>query len=170
MPLENFKLPEPFAPWSKNWWNKLKLVLADTFYHEIIDGEGIEIDYPRPGRALIEIDYDQDRTPFPGASGESTEEGGTAAPGVPFPVTLSSPAGASGSDTTQCAYTYTVTTAVGGVQLATSLNPASSPHVHNRPSLGEMVAADHGMAYYKADGTLVVYDCNEVPAVEDCTP
>lgn len=168
MPIENFKLPEPFAPWRRDWWERLKLVLQDVFVHSIEEGEGVEISYARPGRVLIEVDYDEDRSVYPSTSGDPENAAGIA-PGVVFAVDMTQTAGDGGDETGGASWTYTVDNAITGSELATGLNPSSSPHTHKRPSLGEMVAATHGLAYYKLDGTLVVHSCNEVPAVEDCS-
>jgi hypothetical protein len=92
------------------------------------------------------------------------------APASPlFPVNMTQTGGSSGDETEDASWTYTVTDTITGTQLDTAVDPAASPHTHARPSLGEMVAATKGIAYYLDDGTLVVHSCNEVPAVEDCT-
>lgn len=85
-----------------------------------------------------------------------------------FPVTLTGDGGSAGDDTTQCSFTYTISDAITGAELATSVSPITSPNVCARPSVGAMVAATHGMAYTKADGTLVLCQCNETLGVEDC--
>jgi hypothetical protein len=90
--------------------------------------------------------------------------------GVTFPIVLSSSAGTAGDQTTQCAFTYTVSN-LNSVSLGTTINPTSSPHTYNRPSLGKMVAGDGGLAHYKlvtGTPTLVITWVNEVSEVAAC--
>ena len=90
--------------------------------------------------------------------------------GTMIALDLTQTGGSAGDDTTQCSYTYTVAT-LGGINLATVVNPTASPHVYNRPSLGAMVAADAGIGYWQDNaGTpeLVIVHINEVPDPEAC--
>lgn len=86
-----------------------------------------------------------------------------------FPITLSQTGGSAGNSTTQCSFTYTVTDPETSAQLGTGVNPTSSPHTWNRPSLGTLVAADSGMAFYNASDQLVIVFVNETPDVEACS-
>jgi len=85
-----------------------------------------------------------------------------------FPVTLSQTGGSAGTDTAQCSYTYTVAELVSGTSLATAVNPTSSPHRHQRPTVGLMLEATAGLATFGADGELAVMWINEVPDQEAC--
>ena len=79
-----------------------------------------------------------------------------------FRVTVATDGGSAGDATTQCSFTYTVTS-LGGVELATAKTPTKA-----RPALGVMVVGDDiGWAYYDADG-LQLWDANEVVSTEAC--
>lgn len=90
------------------------------------------------------------------------------APPLVFPITLSSPTGAAGDKDTQCSRTYTVTDAITKIELGTSINPSASPHVWRRHPKGTMTEATAGLAYRKADGTLVITWINEVLNTGPC--
>jgi len=83
-------------------------------------------------------------------------------PFVCFAVTVSNDGGSAGDKTTQCDFTYTVTTK-NGVQLATAAAPENQ-----RPAAGKLVAATLGMGYYDAAGAFVLSWVNETLAVEAC--
>ena len=84
-----------------------------------------------------------------------------------IPVVFSSSAGATGNAAQKCAYTYTLTNALTDVELGTTINPTTSPHKHQRPTVGYCMPATFGLAYYDA-GTLTIAYCNEIPDAEAC--
>ena len=88
--------------------------------------------------------------------------------GTEFPITLSYPAGDTGSLTTQCAYTYTVTNTLTGLQLGTAVDPTATPHLWRRATLGYYIAATAGRAYINASGAYVITWTNEVADQEAC--
>jgi len=84
-----------------------------------------------------------------------------------FPITLSQTGGSQGTNSTAASWTYTVTHAISGKELATGVNPVSSPHTYNRPSSGQLSTADAGYAHY--DGAdLVIGYINERPGPGAC--
>jgi hypothetical protein len=91
--------------------------------------------------------------------------GGGAAPGGQFAVLVYIDGGSAGSSSTDCTYTYTVRT-LGGKLLGTAMTPqkrrfSSVPY-------SETPDATPGLAYYRNDGTVVLFDANEVPDLLDC--
>jgi len=73
-----------------------------------------------------------------------------------IPVNVSQTGGSAGSTTSQCTFTYTVTT-LAGATLGTVISP-----VAQRPALGKMTAANIG-TWVVSTGQL--WWCDEVPAV-----
>lgn len=84
-------------------------------------------------------------------------------PGGMFAVDVTQTGGSAGDGTTACSFTYTVDT-LGGTELLTGASP-----VWARP-VGKMIAATHGMAYMEGDGTVILYQVDEVPDAgeKDC--
>lgn len=88
-----------------------------------------------------------------------------------FPVDLTQDNGAghAGDGSTQCTFTYTVKisattirkvlTDTGGT--ATTINPTTGNGHWKRPSVGAMIAADFGLAFYDSSGNLQIAWCNE---------
>ena len=57
----------------------------------------------------------------------------------------------------------------GGLDvLIESADPVASPHQHKRPSVGWMLKATFGMAYYDNDNELSLAWINEVAEQEKC--
>lgn len=86
---------------------------------------------------------------------------------VTFGVKVFKTGGSAGSATTQCTFVYTVKDE-SGVVLGTGMTPAKL-----RPAAGPFAAppdGSWGLAFRAADNTLVLWDPNEVPAVEVCDP
>lgn len=89
------------------------------------------------------------------------------APAIPpsperFRVTVATDGGTAGNKTTQCSFTYTVTS-LGSAELGAGMTPAKA-----RPPLGAMVVGDDiGWAYYSA-GVFTLWDANEVIDAEAC--
>lgn len=88
--------------------------------------------------------------------------------GIAFPVTLTQTGGAQGSDTAIATWTYTVSHAITGIQLATEVSPVADPHKWQRPSVGWIIAATFGYAHYNTSGALVIGWLNEIPDQEAC--
>ena len=82
---------------------------------------------------------------------------------VLMPVTLTQTGGSAGNASTECSFTYTVTS-LGGTTLLTGASP-----VWNRPALGKMIAATYGTAYVNASGTVILYQVDEVFDVAACS-
>jgi hypothetical protein len=80
-----------------------------------------------------------------------------------FPVTVTQTGGSAGNATTQCSFTYTVTS----LDAATLLTAAAP--IWNRPQYGKLVAGTHGTAYYNTAGVCKLYQVDEVPDVTVCT-
>lgn len=77
-------------------------------------------------------------------------------------VNVSQTGGSNGTQSTAASYTYTVTDAVTGETLGSSMSPVWARTV------GAVTAATHGTAYREADGDVVLYQVDEVPEVEAC--
>jgi hypothetical protein len=82
-----------------------------------------------------------------------------------FPITLTQTGGAQATASTPATWQYTVSDAVSGLTLATSVDPAAPPHEWRRPTRGLVTPATHGYASLTAGGVLVIGWCNET--VED---
>lgn len=85
-----------------------------------------------------------------------------------IPITLSQTGGVAGNKTTKCSFTYTVTHAVGTVELGTGIDPTAGNHKWQRPAVGLMLAADSGYAYYNSSGNLVINIINEMLDAAAC--
>lgn len=85
-----------------------------------------------------------------------------------FAIGMQRTGGTGGGATSQASYTYTITRAIGGESLGTSINPSSSPHKWRRPSRGQLNQATYGIAHYDANGHLSILWCNEVEQTEVC--
>lgn len=83
-------------------------------------------------------------------------------PWAAFPVGLTEDGGGAGDKATECDFTYTVDD-LDGNELGTAVDPE-----HARPSLGKMVAATKGTAYYTADATLTLLWTDEQPDTAAC--
>jgi hypothetical protein len=83
-----------------------------------------------------------------------------------FPVLVTQTGGSAGDNSTACSYTYTVTD-LNGNSLLTGASPSkrrTSVGAYSAPSAGS-----YGLAFTEVDGTVKLYDANEVPVVEVCT-
>lgn len=92
---------------------------------------------------------------------------GVATSGGVFPVTLDRVGGAAGSAAAPATWTYDVA-GIGGEELGTAINPVASPHAWRRPAVGIMTEATSGLAYFDADGDVVLTWINEVAQQEAC--
>ena len=84
-----------------------------------------------------------------------------AAAGVLFAVSLTQTGGSNGDKTNAATWTYTVKT-LGDIELATGKSPQQT-----RPN-GTMTAATRGLAYYDADGSLMLAWAFETPGTGAC--
>jgi hypothetical protein len=89
--------------------------------------------------------------------------------GTVFPVQLEQTGGSQGTDSTPATWTYTVKDIFGNT-LAIMVNPTSSPHVWKRPSVGYMIPATAGIAFYNSINLLSLAWINEVADQEACQP
>lgn len=89
--------------------------------------------------------------------------------GTVFPVQLEQTAGAQGTSTTPATWIYTVKDIYGNT-LATLVDPTDSPHCWKRPSVGYMIPATAGLAFYNSINLLSLAWINEVPDQEACQP
>lgn len=80
-----------------------------------------------------------------------------------FPVTVTQTGGSAGDATTQCSFTYTVTSILGESLLTSAMVGWA------RPALGKMIAATKGTAYINASGVVVLWQVDEVFDVAACT-
>lgn len=85
-----------------------------------------------------------------------------------FPVTLTQVSGAQGSAAAAATWTYDVTDSITAEALGSNVDPTASPHLHQRPTVGQMKKATAGLAYYRADRTLVLATVNEQADQEAC--
>jgi len=87
-----------------------------------------------------------------------------------FPITVTSadPAGSQGTASTAASWLYDVADAITGETLAEDVDPTGSPHLWRRPSVGQMVKATAGLAYWNDSDALVVTWLNEVADQEAC--
>jgi hypothetical protein len=93
---------------------------------------------------------------------------GAATAGV-FPVIMVSDGGGTqGSDEETATWTYTVIDATTNETLAEELNPAASPNLWKRPSLGMLTPATAGFAFYNTENQLVIGWTNEVQVTDTC--
>ena len=88
--------------------------------------------------------------------------------GLMFPIILSQTGGAAGTDTAATTWTYTVTSAITGTELGTSVDVDSGNHKFVRQSLGQMSAATYGFASYDESSNLVIGWINEAEVKEAC--
>lgn len=79
-----------------------------------------------------------------------------------FAVDLSQTGGSAGDASSEASFTYTVND-LDGNELGTSVSPE-----HARPSLGALVAATKGMAYYTAGAELKLLWTDEQPDMAEC--
>ena len=108
-------------------------------------------------------------TPVSGTAYAVVRLGDPAPTGV-FPVTLETTGGGNPGDaTSQATIIYNVMNAMTGAMLATAVSPIAPPNVWQRPSVGYMIAATAGLAYYNSTGALVLTWINEVADQEACT-
>jgi hypothetical protein len=91
-------------------------------------------------------------------------------PAAAFPVTLTKadPAGSQGTASTAASWLYDVADAVTGETLAEDVDPTGSHHLWRRPTVGQMVQATAGLAYWNANDELVITWINEVADQEAC--
>lgn len=85
-------------------------------------------------------------------------------PYLTFAVEVSHTGGSAGDKTTKCSYTYTAKTIQDLTELGTSL----SPEFDIRTANGKYVQADRGTGYFDGNGTFVLWQVNEVPAIKEC--
>ena len=85
-----------------------------------------------------------------------------------FPISLTQTGGAVGSPTVATSWTYTVTHAITGVTLGTTVDPEASPHLYRRETLGKLIAAIAGTGFYNSSGTFVILHIHEPIDPSEC--
>jgi hypothetical protein len=132
-------------------------------YAEVADGDATQLESGRAGSA--QILWAESGT---GTKWAVVRLGGIPAQRTVFPVTLTQAGGSDGTSSAKASWTYNVADALTGDSLASAADPTASPHLHQRPAVGSMIRATSGLAYYKADGTLVLAFVNEVADQSAC--
>lgn len=89
------------------------------------------------------------------------------APAAPAPVLLTQTGGSQGTASGAATWRYRVST-IDGFELATNVNPTTSPHHWKRPSIGQMSPATFGYAHRNGDNALSLGWINETPVQEAC--
>jgi len=89
-----------------------------------------------------------------------------------FPVDLYQVGGTQGDEANPATWTYDVMDVVTGETLESAVDPVAAPHKWQRPSIGQMIAANFGYAHYQDDGSggleLVLGWINEMVDQEAC--
>lgn len=97
---------------------------------------------------------------------------GKAIPMHVFPVELTQVGGTQGDEENPATWTYDVLDVVTGETLESGVDPTADPHKWQRPSVGQMIAANFGYAHYQDDGAggleLVLGWINEMVDQEAC--
>lgn len=84
-----------------------------------------------------------------------------------FAVNMTQTGGANGTSTTAATWTYTVAD-LDGNSLATAYDPSTTGSgKFRRPTIGQMVAANFGLAYYDGSSLIVAW-CNEQVGPAEC--
>lgn len=85
-----------------------------------------------------------------------------------FPVNLTRVGGSQGTASSPATWLYNVIDPVTNATIASSVNPVSSPHKWQRPSVGWMTEATAGLAHFDCSGAIVLGWINETVDQEAC--
>ena len=86
-----------------------------------------------------------------------------------FPVKLEQVGGSQGTSTAAASWTYDVKDFCTDEKLNTSaVTPTTEPHGWQRPTVGQMIKATHGLARFDKDGKPILTWINEIAAQESC--